>query len=986
MESKHNKDHKVVIIGWDAADWKIIRPLMEAGKMPALQWMIHNGASGNIATLHPVLSPMLWTSIATGKRPYHHGIHGFVEPMPDGSGIRPITNLSRKAKAFWNILNQQGHRGIVIGWWPSHPAEPLNGVMVSNLYPKAESPLDEPWPLAVGAVHPCKLSKQLAELRLHPQELTQEHLLPFVPHAAEIDQDKDFRLRSFLRMLAECASIHSATTWLMENETWDYLAVYHDAIDHFCHAYMRYHPPRREGIIERDFTYFKGMIEGIYRYHDLMLHTLLSKLDQDTTVIVMSDHGFHPDDLRPTRLPDEPAAPAYEHRDYGILVIKGPNVKKGATIHGANLLDIAPTLLNLFGLPIGRDMEGKPLVQAFDKTLEIKTIPSWEAVQGDAGTHPPDKVIDPVESQQALDQLVALGYIKKPDDNCNKATEQSVRELRYNLARAYIDGDHHAKAAEVLEELHVQNPAEIRFGVQLAICLQVLNRVSEMKGLLAELRRRRRKVAKTARAELEKILKKHVEAQKPQQSIAETPRRTAKAKKAEQPAVANTLDFSKIPEADQHTILQLHRKANGHPHDFAYLSGYIKLAEGRYLQALKYLRQAQKLEPCRPSLPIQIGEAHLHLKRWKAAESNFRKALDLEPENAYAHLGLCRVRLAQRRNLEAAEEALSATELLYHYPLGHYYLGVALHRLGRIAPAVQALNIALTLNPNFVEAHERLIHLYEKRLHQPRKAHHHRRERIAILSAQSTKPLLPTTTKTNGTTKTSSPSPSVDVPISQPSLPQGNSPMSAHSSEIITIVSGLPRSGTSLLMQMLHAGGFPILTDRKRQADADNPRGYLEFEKTKNLRNDQTWLPQACGKAVKIIAQLLFFLPPQFPYRIIFLYRNLDEVIASQRTMLDHQNRAGAASSPQALKETFRKQLRIIKSRFAMYPRIRSLSLDFHHIISEPKAASEAIEAFLHHPLNKEAMARVVDPQLYRHRLQVPLEVSSSTTPPHLLR
>ncbi len=90
---------KVLLIGWDAADWKVIRPLMDAGKMPNVQRLVAAGASGQIATLHPPLSPMLWTSIATGKRPFKHGIHGFSEPTPDGRGVQPVTNLSRKCES-----------------------------------------------------------------------------------------------------------------------------------------------------------------------------------------------------------------------------------------------------------------------------------------------------------------------------------------------------------------------------------------------------------------------------------------------------------------------------------------------------------------------------------------------------------------------------------------------------------------------------------------------------------------------------------------------------------------------------------------------------------------------------------------------------------------------------------------------------------------------------------------------------------------------
>ena len=124
--------------------------------------LVGEGTMANLATLHPVLSPMLWTSIATGKRPFKHGVLGFTEPTEDASGIRPVTSLSRKVKALWNILGQEGLRSNVVGWWPSHPAEPIRGAMVSNHYHRAVGPIDQPWPMAPGTVHPGELADTAA--------------------------------------------------------------------------------------------------------------------------------------------------------------------------------------------------------------------------------------------------------------------------------------------------------------------------------------------------------------------------------------------------------------------------------------------------------------------------------------------------------------------------------------------------------------------------------------------------------------------------------------------------------------------------------------------------------------------------------------------------------------------------------------------------------------------------------------------------------
>src|SRR5262249_45256660 len=207
-------------------------------------------------------------------RAYKHGIHGFTEPLPDGSGVRPITLLSRKTKAIWNILNQTGHRSIVVGWWPSHPAEPINGVMVSNFFQPPASQPDSAPALPPGPVHPPGLAASFADLRVNPMELTGEFIRPFVPEFEKVDQDRDKRLHTLGKIIAETMSIHSAATELLANEPWDFAAIYYSGIDHFGHAFMHYHPPRLPWVPEQDFALYQHVVANAYRYHDAMLGTL----------------------------------------------------------------------------------------------------------------------------------------------------------------------------------------------------------------------------------------------------------------------------------------------------------------------------------------------------------------------------------------------------------------------------------------------------------------------------------------------------------------------------------------------------------------------------------------------------------------------------------------------------------------------------------------------------------------------------------------
>jgi hypothetical protein len=182
----------------------------------------------------------------------------------------------------------------------------------------------------------------------------------------------------------------------------------------------------------------------------------------------------------------------------------------------------------------------------------------------------------------------------------------------------------------------------------------------------------------------------------------------------------------------------------------------------------------------------------------------------------------------------------------------------------------------------------------------------------------------------------------------------------------ITVVSGLPRSGTSLMMQMLSAGGSIVLTDDHRAPNEDNPRGYFEFEPVKNLIQDVSWLPLARGKCVKIISQLLVELPATETYRIVIMQRDVNEVLASQEAMI--ARRGGRAYSSAALSDAFIVHLNKLKLWLAEQDNISTLYVDYASTIAAPLAAAEQVNKFLGGHLNGLAMAAQVDPMLYRHR------------------
>ena len=185
---------------------------------------------------------------------------------------------------------------------------------------------------------------------------------------------------------------------------------------------------------------------------------------------------------------------------------------------------------------------------------------------------------------------------------------------------------------------------------------------------------------------------------------------------------------------------------------------------------------------------------------------------------------------------------------------------------------------------------------------------------------------------------------------------------------MITIVSGLPRSGTSLMMQMLAAGGVSILTDGERQADTDNPRGYYEWERIKLLRQEPGCIDEAEGKAVKVISQLLFALPSGREYKVIFMERPLSEVLASQAEMIRHRGSVGAEMGQAALSAAFEAHLKQVHAWLRDRSKVSLCRLSYHQVIGDPSHAAETIQKFLVRPLNVQEMTRQVDSGLYRQR------------------
>ena len=186
--------------------------------------------------------------------------------------------------------------------------------------------------------------------------------------------------------------------------------------------------------------------------------------------------------------------------------------------------------------------------------------------------------------------------------------------------------------------------------------------------------------------------------------------------------------------------------------------------------------------------------------------------------------------------------------------------------------------------------------------------------------------------------------------------------------EKITIVSGLPRSGTSMMMQMLRSGGMDLVTDEIKKADEDNPRGYFELERVKKLKEDKFWLSECVGKAIKVISVFLFDLPAQYHYKIIFMQREMEEVLASQRVMLQRRGEKGDGTGEEEMAGKFVEHLKQVETWLARQTCLTVLYLKYNKLIKDPLYYSKIVNNFLGGALNEKNMAEAIERSLYRQQ------------------
>ncbi|HVS13512.1 MAG TPA: tetratricopeptide repeat protein [Thermoanaerobaculia bacterium] len=681
---------RAVLIGIDSADWTLIDPLIEAGRMPNLARLKERGAWGEIETLHDIpLSPVIWTSVATGKTADAHGISWFMVDQPDGTRV-PVRSTNRKVEAIWSILARAGRRPGVVGWWATYPAEDVGrGVIVSDALgfhgfgstARGGDDGRKTWPPS--------LYDQVSVLVPSEQQVSYAHLSRFVhipeeryrqvmfTPARHVQHDPFNPIHLFQQYAVTAEGYTAIAEKLLAERRFDLFLLYYEQVDSFSHLFMKYAPPRLEWIDEESYERFKDVVTEWYVHQDELLGRVLAQIDLErTAVFVVSDHGFKSGERRIRSESTVDVQRAHlDHEPLGIFLAAGPHIPRGARVEGVSVLDVAPTLLHYLGFPVAQDMVGKVAEGAFEPAFlvrhPIRWVPTWEPDREDslAGAEPAEIVaVDARQLAENMAALEALGYVEPGGAAVasGEGDEESSPEVHNNLGRIHLGKGEIEKARAEFETALRLDPNNAEALLNIAGIQRAEGRVAQAEQLV----RRALQVDPNSAGALSQL--------------AEIRR-----------------DQGNLDDA-----IRLFREAiaiqGGMP--FLYLGlGDVQQRARRFEEAIASFRSALELDPDSQKAHYNLGVTYANMGRLDEAIAEYEKALAMggdTAETASAHNNLGAIHLDRGELDQAAERFEEAVRLAPGHLESKYNLALIYQDQDRLDDAVPLLEAAARLAPD----------------------------------------------------------------------------------------------------------------------------------------------------------------------------------------------------------------------------------------------------------------------------------------------
>jgi predicted AlkP superfamily phosphohydrolase/phosphomutase/Flp pilus assembly protein TadD len=629
---------RVLVLGLDGLDPQTVDLLMSEGRLPNLAKIRQEGAYGRLISQKPLLSPIIWTTIATGKTPDQHGIGHFVALSEETGEELPATSAMRRVKALWNIASDAGLEVATVGWWATWPPEEVRGAVVSDhtayhfLFEDGFTGGEE----TENKTHPPELLAEIEPFLVRPGDLAPEELATFVTVSEEeLARPFDFQddLAHFKWAYATAKSYRDVGLHLWRTRQPDLALIYVEGTDSTSHLFG--HLFRAEGLageLAEQQRRFGRAVEEMYAFADRLVGEVMAAMDERTTLLVVSDHGFELGVLHddPSKTRDLRRVSERFHRLEGVIYVYGHRVRR-ARLDRPSIVDVAPTVLALLGLPVARDMPGRVLGEAFGRDAPAKErIATYEDGGGPAG---PDAAADAGISRAQLEHLRSLGYLGGSGAGAETASPQGDR----NLAAIHFEKGDFEEAARRYAALIEASPEDAALRTSLAGALGALGRYAEA---MAELDRaiavdslnveayHNRAVIWERRGEPAKAVADYETALRYQPQYA--PSRQALVR------LTGSSDVRRPRTAEENAAAELAEGAS------------LEARRGNYAEALRLLDEAEDLAPAYVLIYQYRSNVAYLMGDLEGAIAALEKGLELEGDNALFKKNLERLRSENR--------------------------------------------------------------------------------------------------------------------------------------------------------------------------------------------------------------------------------------------------------------------------------------------------------------------------------------------------
>ncbi len=657
------EEPKIVVLGLDGLDLDLLQDLIQQNELPAFQQLLEEGAYGELQSYRPMISPLIWTSIATGRMPSDHGILGFSYRQNNNTTIS-IPSSKRKCAAIWNITKQKGISTSVIGWYATWPSEPVEGVIVSDRFVQSihvadAGTMSQTLP---QVTYPEETAYSLYDFRQEYSLIkcdTLQQFISFTDTECQELMNTPFDLNNSIQhlrlIMARANTYHEVLLHLLDTQPTRLTLALIDCTDTAAHLFMPYHPPKQDHILQEEFERYRTAVTQTYRYADSMVRSVLERLNENDILIVISDHGFLSGNERPVYTAETTEGNAVLWHDIqGTIIAFGGGIQP-QSIKDATVMDITPTLLALLGIPASNEMPGNVLPEIYNQE-PLQKVEDW-----DHTFTPPElpetKFLDPIE----IERLQALGY-STGSSNANEITSQGGMSVEdhLNLAVFYHEQNQTGKALQEARAAYELNPNHEKVLEHIAALTMENGEYQEALRYLQPLR--------------------ELQINQYEQALSSS-------------------DYNKITAMKQ-SLLTVYSHLG---------EAYFQLRQ--FSQAIHHFEQAVELDNGQPDLLYNLGFCYGITGQYERSIETLERLLKINPDHFKATYSLAVAKLRLNQAAEARELLLSLLQTQTNDPNLYYLMGQCYAVEQNNRQAAEWYNKALQINPNLTKARTALNRL-----------------------------------------------------------------------------------------------------------------------------------------------------------------------------------------------------------------------------------------------------------------------------------